>query len=79
MSLYEGCLLWGSRVEIPTPFQSTILSELHAGHPGVLRMKGLARMHVWWPGITKDIENTVRGCLECQQHQSTPPVAPLHP
>ena len=42
-------------------------------------MKGLARMYVWWPGITKDIENTVRHCSECQQHQSTPPVAPLHP
>ena len=36
-------------------------------------------MYVWWPGITKDIEETVRDCLQCQTHQSTPPVAPLHP
>ena len=56
-----------------------MLTELHEGHPGCTRMKGLARMYVWWPGITKDIENTVRHCSECQQHQSTPPVAPLHP
>ena len=42
-------------------------------------MKGLARMYVWWPGITQDIENTVRHCPECQQHQSTPAVAPLQP
>ena len=42
-------------------------------------MKGLARMYVWWPGITKDIESTVRLCSTCQMHQSTPAVAPLHP
>jgi len=36
-------------------------------------------MYVWWPGITKDIEETVRDCLQCQTHPSTSPVAPLHP
>ena len=32
-------------------------------------------MHVWWPGITKDIECD---CLECQQHKLAPPLAPLY-
>ncbi len=36
-------------------------------------------MYVWWPGITKDIEQTVRLYSSCQMHQSTPSVAPLHP
>ena len=79
LSIHEGCLLWGSRVVVPTPCREAVLLELHEGHPGCTRMKGLARMYVWWPGITKDIENTVRHCSECQQHQPTPPVAPLHP
>ena len=79
LSLYEGCLLWGNRVVIPTPCRDAVLTELHAGHPGITRMKGLSRMYVWWPGITKDIESTVHNCTECQMHQSTPPVAPLHP
>lgn len=79
LSLYEGCLLWGNRVVIPTPCREAVLTELHAGHPGCTRMKGLSRMYVWWPGITKDIESTVRNCTACQMHQSTPPVAPLHP
>ena len=79
LSLYEGCLLWGNRVVIPTPCQEAVLTELHAGHPGCTRMKSLSRMYVWWPGITKDIENTVRNCTACQLHQSTPPVARLHP
>ena len=36
-------------------------------------------MYVWWPSITNDIERTVRQCPQCQLHQSTPQVAPLHP
>ena len=79
LSVHEGCLLWGSRVVVPTPCREVVLLELHEGHPGCTRMKGLARMYVWWPGITKDIENTVCHCSECQQHQPTQPVAPLHP
>ena len=42
-------------------------------------MKILSRMYVWWPGISADIEETVRGCTECQVNQATSPVAPLQP
>ena len=64
---------------IPTPCREAVLTKLHAGHPGCTRMKGLSRMYVWWPGITKDIESTVRNCTECQMHKSTPSVALLQP
>ena len=73
LSIHEGCLLWGNRVIIPSSCRDAVLTELHEGHAGVTHMKSLARMYVWWPGITKDIEHTVRQC----QLQS--PVAPLHP
>ena len=56
-----------------------VVAELHEGHPGIARMKSLARMYVWWPSITKDIEEAVRGCAECQLHQAMPPPAPLYP
>lgn len=79
LPLLEGCLLWGVQVVVPQSCRETVLAELHEGHPGASRMKSLARMYVWWPGSTADIENAVRQCSQCQQHQSSPPVAPLQP
>ena len=74
----SGCLLWGSRVIIPKGLQNKVLLELHEVHPGMTRMKALARSYVWWPGIDSDIETTVRKCLTCQMNQNKPSAAPVH-
>ena len=56
-----------------------VLAELHSGHPGITRMKALARQLVWWPNLDRAIEELVKNCKECQQSRATPPPAPLHP
>ena len=66
--------LWGTRVFIPQVGRDAVLQELHGGHPGISKMKAMARMYVWWPGI---IEKTVCLCGNCQEVQSSPPIAPL--
>ena len=52
LSVQDGCVLWGSRVSIPKKGQQGVLELLHDGHPGISRMKGIARSIVWWPGLT---------------------------
>ena len=79
LSLLDRCILWGSRVVIPAQGQKAVLHELHSAHPGMTKMKSLARMNVWWPGLDKDIEESVHSCNECQLNQSNPPAAPLNP
>ena len=79
LSLHDGCILWGNRVVVPTQARQRILTELHEGHPGISRMKGIARGIVWWPGIDKDIEQRVESCESCQLNQKMPASAPLHP
>ena len=78
-SVQDGCILWGNWVVIPPLGRQQVLEELHSDHPGIARMKALARMFVWWPLMDKQIEERVKGCWECQQHQPAPAKAPLHP
>ena len=79
LSVQDGCILWGNRVVVPEQGRSKVVQQLHEGHPGVTRMKSIARSLTWWPGIDKDIEKTVQNCQPCQQHQKSPAPAPLHP
>jgi len=79
LSVQDGCNLWGSRVVVPPQDQQVVLQELHTAHPGMTKIKALARMYVWWPGLESDIEESVQLCDECQLNQSNPPVAPLSP
>ena len=64
---------------VPSSLRGKIVKLLHDGHPGVVRMKMLARQYVWWPGIDKEIENSVKSCIPCQESRKAPPQAPLHP
>ena len=72
-------LLMGDRVVIPMALRTRILEELHRGHPGMVRMKGLARGYVWWPGIDKDCENFVAACSRCHENAATYAQVPIHP
>ena len=53
---------------IPAKYQASVLSELHLNHPGMVQMKSLARLHVWWSSLDHDVEQTVRDCANCQRN-----------
>ncbi|XGW20243.1 hypothetical protein V3C99_003783, partial [Haemonchus contortus] len=46
LSIVDGCLMIAERVVIPGELQAQVLRELHVGHPGIVRMKKLARSYV---------------------------------
>ena len=74
LSVHDGCVLWGCQVVVPPAGREEIIQELQEGHPGVTRMKALARSFV-----DKDIEELVKNCDNCQQTRHLLPVAPLQP
>ena len=57
---------------VPPPGRVKVLALLHESHPGVARMKGMARSYVWWPGMDAELEERVKQCNQCQQHHKLP-------
>ena len=45
---------------MPEKGQKQMLDELHEGHPGIARMKSLARTLIWWPKLDSVIEARVK-------------------
>lgn len=72
-TLAANCLLFEHRVVIPPVLRQAIMNDLHTAHLGVVKMKGLARSFIYWPGIDADIERTAKSCGECARHAPAPP------
>ena len=79
LTLEGDSVLWGVHVVVPAKLRYRVLEELHRGHPGVVRMKALARSHVWCPELDREIEDRVKACVSCQAVKHAPAKAPLHP
>lgn len=62
----------GNRVVIPIKLRKTVLQSIHESHPGIVKMKVMAREYVWWPDLEKDIEYTVKTCMMCAQEARQP-------
>ena len=56
-----------------------ILEQLHSTHQGGGKMKLRARSTVFWTDITKDIDNTVSRCTQCQESQPRQRQEPMTP
>ena len=64
---------------IPQVLRKHVLDKLHIAHPGIRRMKALARQHFYWPGLTVEIERYVKACSRCLETSSAPLKVPLAP
>ena len=79
LTVLNGCVLRGNRVIVPPVGRAKMIDELHESHPGMCKMKSLARSYVWWPEIDHDVEEKVRACNVCQQNRPQNPPVTIHP
>ena len=73
-----GLLLRGGRIVILPPLREKLLDRIHSGHQGITKCRELARQSVWWPGLSKRLEELVHNCQEClkAQRQHSQPLTP---
>ena len=46
-----------------------ILDKIHTGHLGITNCRERARTSVWWPGMSKQVEDLVRNCHVCSKER----------
>ena len=64
LQIEDGILMLGIRGVIPKVLRDRVLTELHHGHPGMVKMKVLSR-HVWCLDLNSEIEKLVKSCHSC--------------
>jgi len=79
LSVVDGILTRGDRIVIPYPLRREILDRIHDGHLGITKCHEHANQCVWWPGISKDIQELVVKCRYCLEKQPSHPSEPLLP
>ena len=71
LAVENGIIVRGTRCLIPATLRRTILNRIHSAHMGIVGSVRRARLSVYWPGMTTDIENFVRSCRVCNEQRST--------
>lgn len=77
LSIFDGCILLGDRVVVPSSLGNEVLQFLNATHAGVVEMKVQVRCHCWWPRIDKMLEDTAAKCSVCTLLSRDPQKVPL--
>ena len=70
LSVENGLLLRAGQLVIPTAMRRDVLKKIHTGHQGITKCRERARQSVWWPGMSKELEEIVTNCQECIKYRS---------
>jgi len=75
----EGLLFLGERLIVPKKLREQILKDLHEGHIGIERTIRKARQALYWPKMSRDIEQHISQCPICEKFFKRNYKAPLIP
>ncbi|XP_045534999.1 uncharacterized protein LOC123721191 [Papilio machaon] len=73
----DGIIFKDNLVYIPRGLRKEMIDRVHDGHMGIDRCKRHAREVMFWPGMSRDVEQRVRRCAACTERAPRPPREPL--
>ena len=68
LSIENGLITCSNRIIVPKEMRAEMLQYIHEGHQGKERGLLWARITVFWPKITYDIQELIERCIICQEH-----------
>ena len=78
LTIVKGILLKSTRLVIPSTMRLEILDRVHEGHQGITKCRERAKQSVWWPGMSKQIQDMIECCRVCNEHKKNS-IEPLIP
>jgi hypothetical protein len=61
LSVEYGVVLRGDQIVIQQALRESMMQKAHDGHLGLVKTKALARQHMWWPGMSKVLDQRDQG------------------
>ena len=65
ITVQQGILMKADRVIIPSALRLKVLDKIHTGQQGIKKCRERAKREVWWPGLSRQIEEFVKECPTC--------------
>lgn len=71
IGIHDDLIYRGLTLVIPLKLRKENISKVHYGHMGITKFQNRAKLSFFWPGMTKQIEDTVTNCPICLKHQNS--------
>lgn len=75
----EGLLFCGDRLIIPRDMRKEMLTTIHECHLGMEKCKSRARLTLYWPGMSTEIDDYISKCATCNRYKRKQQKEPLIP
>lgn len=69
LTTFQGLILKNQAILIPQSLRTLILQKLHKAHSGIENTLKLARVAVFWPSMSKDIQEMIKCCQTCNKYK----------
>ena len=53
------------RIVVPAALRLEMLDHIHTGHQGISKYRERVRQSIWWPGLSRQLEELVKNCSTC--------------
>lgn len=77
LAVYNGVIYRCEKLCIPADLRQETLKVIHNSHLGVVNCRKRARELVFWPGMSKQIEDRVSKCSACLTYRNKPAKEPM--